>query len=748
MDRFLKKWDNTEKHNNNNSVEEISSDSENSQIVQPSKNKCLGLQEIKQFGQKQKEKVKIRFIPKAKYNSITDNNNNDENNNSAQKRIKLDSRIHNQTNTNKSLQQGRISDFAVCAERGVDSEMLDGDIEHFQSLIGRYNIQSYNKNLSHNKINTDQTKDTTNSVLCAPSQDFAHNSSGVISELSNDPEPTQSINSAEINNEEELEEPLITEDEPNFESCSSPAEPPVNPYIHQCSHPYTNNLLHYNYAFSHRLRSTIQSHYYSTLLTRIYSSHFTQYYWQFDPFHMSASHPIPNHASYISSLEFDSLGSLLACSSSNGKVRVYDVDVLQAQYIRLKDKNPMDSVLSCRSPVVEFDIPQFKIESLRWNSNNENQLAVSSGKSSEVLLFDLVHAKYDVPIARIKPNPNNTTSVIDFQFSSTNANLLSTILRNGQLCLYDLRVSTSRGVFLSNSNHNTTHFNTTFSISQHPNNQPINLFLVEDVGYIVKQSGLIEYWDFKSNKPNHQATINPNSYLNNNKENHSNPYSPPSYVPALNYSTINRRTGHEFLLQSLNSTVCYVNIMSKSALLLPNSATVYDGNSEEMFKRKKNCTFLCNFNANISNNNQTTILAHANNNQQLLFNQILSHPSPRYPSILNNYSTNHVNSIDTSEFDEIIEFEPENDLIEGEETLPASKQFPRNKELAQFNYAQFGVTSRSNISINSLSCHPFELLLFAGLSNNELVVYGENIKATSNNNNQEEEEAEEAQMQA
>jgi hypothetical protein len=613
--------------------------------------------------------------------------------------------------------------FAVPKHRNHDMTAVDDDILHFQAIIDKYNIPTSTSNYPDNRTLRSNALPSTAEDLSGLSSSALHkimqNESKAHEES---PEPVHSGIHAQIPpSNGDLIAPI---------SVSSTQE--LDPYLQQRGWPLLDNLLHYGIAYSHRHRCSIHSNYRSRLVSRLYSSHFSLLPWQFAHFNAQSS-PIGPMQPYISALEFDSAGCVLAACSSNGKMRVFGVDLMVAQFsalkIATKSTNPV--LVEQQGSFLEFSINNnistgnsgpsngFKVENFHWNGRNEDEFAVCSSKSSEILLFNVQQSNLNRPLRAIRPNSSIKAPLIDFSYinqgNSGQNQLISALLRTGQLCLFDLRANLTLNIynpsdnFTRNSNFYGHHSNTA-DIS------PVNLLNHRNQPHlqqIMKENAVIEAVELRMNRLNPQSSLNCAQFRS--KEGQNGPKLGP-----IHYSTVNPANSNEILLQTSNSGVIFADRHARTSLLLQRNGHVYGENLEEMYKRKKNCCFLHNYSGNSGN---SVILTHSGPLQQIKLHS-LSQPSTlqkKQPEAERKGLENYINP---AEFDEVVEF-PAEDAVEANRGEIAVKSV----ELLSLSYnTDYHIT---NLQLNSVAAHPHEPLLFAGFSNNCVLAYGHNVEATS-----------------
>jgi hypothetical protein len=129
---------------------------------------------------------------------------------------------------------------------------------------------------------------------------------------------------------------------------------------------------------------------------------------------------------HVSCTRFDAHGCLLAVASTTGAVAIHDFDVVLSKWCTHKQKGgrgergsglglseaeqlraqareeaaeaqgfPMEGVRTCPvgRPVVELETRGFSVDNIRWNPDNENEIALVSSRHNSVYMYDIARGE-------------------------------------------------------------------------------------------------------------------------------------------------------------------------------------------------------------------------------------------------------------------------------------------------------------------------------------------------------------------
>ncbi|KAL6502976.1 hypothetical protein OROHE_024144 [Orobanche hederae] len=143
----------------------------------------------------------------------------------------------------------------------------------------------------------------------------------------------------------------------------------------------------------------------------------------------------------VSSLEFDSKGVYLASVTKSGCLTVHDFDTIQSPDSKEDEAKQLLHISTCQ-----------QLDVVRWNLANQDEIACTSTKSSEVHIFDIGYVSSE-PIEVLRKRPNITVhgfnvhkGFSDIAFSSDDNSRLTTSKllasdTNGVINVWDRRVS-------------------------------------------------------------------------------------------------------------------------------------------------------------------------------------------------------------------------------------------------------------------------------------------------------------------
>lgn len=198
----------------------------------------------------------------------------------------------------------------------------------------------------------------------------------------------------------------------------------------------------------------------------------------------------PNiHQPYVSACRFDRLGSLLACSSSSGRLAILDMDIALAQPLRqpcrpivaetVRSYDMPKSVYSCVQSlcvslfgccvccclhshcillaVRRVIVVSFRIDCLQWEPTSDDCIVVSSGQHADILRFDLNHTTTQPTTRSTLPNTaqrrlsTTASAITDFTFIPSHPHTLLAVTGEGALQWWDLRAGRVRNPVLAHS---------------------------------------------------------------------------------------------------------------------------------------------------------------------------------------------------------------------------------------------------------------------------------------------------------
>eukprot|EP01083_Nonionella_stella_P052244 138682_1 len=193
----------------------------------------------------------------------------------------------------------------------------------------------------------------------------------------------------------------------------------------------------------------------------------------------------PRHAHYISCIEFDKYGSLFAAASTDGWLMVHEFDRCLAQWVASK-AHPNDMFCKDRTPTPIKPLRSIwlgaRIESVAWNPQKENELAVCCPNRSKVCIFDLERSVKRPTFSR---DVKGSSGVLDITFLDKRGMQLVACNRNGGVCLWDLRGRSHHAVSLAYEESNRP----VQSLAVSPDNQIL---------YIAQDDGSIVSWDIRN----------------------------------------------------------------------------------------------------------------------------------------------------------------------------------------------------------------------------------------------------------
>ncbi|KAG8370903.1 hypothetical protein BUALT_Bualt13G0031800 [Buddleja alternifolia] len=138
----------------------------------------------------------------------------------------------------------------------------------------------------------------------------------------------------------------------------------------------------------------------------------------------------------VSSLEFDSKGVYLASVTKLGCLTVHDFENIQCPDSREDETKQVMHISTCQ-----------QLDVIRWNPANQDEIACTSMKSSEVHIFDIGYISSE-PIEVLRKRPNITVhgfnlhkGFSDIAFSSDDNSRLLASDTNGVINVWDRRAS-------------------------------------------------------------------------------------------------------------------------------------------------------------------------------------------------------------------------------------------------------------------------------------------------------------------
>ncbi|GFP80016.1 hypothetical protein PHJA_000145000 [Phtheirospermum japonicum] len=138
----------------------------------------------------------------------------------------------------------------------------------------------------------------------------------------------------------------------------------------------------------------------------------------------------------VSSLEFDSKGVYLASVTKSGCLTVHDFDTIQGSDSKEDEAKQLLHISTCQ-----------QLDVVRWNLANQDEIACTSMKSSEVHIFDIGYISSE-PVEVLRKRPNITVhgfnvhkGFSDIAFSSDDNSRLLASDSNGVINVWDRRVS-------------------------------------------------------------------------------------------------------------------------------------------------------------------------------------------------------------------------------------------------------------------------------------------------------------------
>jgi len=170
--------------------------------------------------------------------------------------------------------------------------------------------------------------------------------------------------------------------------------------------------------------------------------------------------PSTDGLDFVSSVEFDSKGSLMCAASSSGNVIVHDFDsliMLWSSRRRLYEQGcsrlaalPVDE----RPPSMKSGLPRldmdlldsavqrlkvpYRVDCMRFNPHNEDKIGMTGTTRGEVLLYDLASAQVNRQPAKWSASHNQAMTVL--QFCKADKHVLVGGSVSGVISRWDLRV--------------------------------------------------------------------------------------------------------------------------------------------------------------------------------------------------------------------------------------------------------------------------------------------------------------------
>ncbi|KAL3620425.1 hypothetical protein CASFOL_035337 [Castilleja foliolosa] len=204
-----------------------------------------------------------------------------------------------------------------------------------------------------------------------------------------------------------------------------------------------------------------------------------------------------NRRQGVSSLEFDSKGVYLASVTKSGCLTVHDFDTIQGSDSKEDETKQLLHISTCQ-----------QLDVVRWNLANQDEIACTSMKSSEVHIFDIGYISSE-PVEVLRKRPKITVhgfnipkGFSDITFSSDDKSRSITKLlasdSNGVINVWDRRASDLPCLEFST--------NSTGSLNS------IKLSSDNEIVYGASKQGTIFMWDLRGGRSN--------SAFGNHKEEH------------------------------------------------------------------------------------------------------------------------------------------------------------------------------------------------------------------------------------
>ncbi|KAL8489794.1 hypothetical protein ACS0TY_025118 [Phlomoides rotata] len=183
----------------------------------------------------------------------------------------------------------------------------------------------------------------------------------------------------------------------------------------------------------------------------------------------------------VSSLDFDSKGVYLASVTKSGCLTVHDFDSLQSADSKEDEAKQLLHISTCQ-----------QLDVVRWNLANQDEIACTSMKSSEIHIFDIGYISSE-PVEVLRKRPNITVhgfnihkGFSDIAFSSNDSSRLLASDTNGVINMWDRRASALPLLELTT--------NSTGSLNS------IRLSGDNEVIYGASKQGTISIWDLRGKK--------------------------------------------------------------------------------------------------------------------------------------------------------------------------------------------------------------------------------------------------------
>ncbi|XP_051120372.1 uncharacterized protein LOC127244092 [Andrographis paniculata] len=196
----------------------------------------------------------------------------------------------------------------------------------------------------------------------------------------------------------------------------------------------------------------------------------------------------------VSSLEFDSKGVYLASVTKSGCLTVHDFDNIQASRL-VEDETKQVMHLATHQ----------QLDVVRWNLANQDEIACTSMKSSEVHIFDIGYISHE-PIEILRKRPSITVhgfnvqkGFSDIAFSSENNSRLFASDSSGTINIWDRRLSDLPCLQLKT--------NSSGSLNS------IRLTADNEIIYGANKQGTIYMWDLRGGRSHTTFTNHKEEYL-------------------------------------------------------------------------------------------------------------------------------------------------------------------------------------------------------------------------------------------
>ncbi|KMT14441.1 hypothetical protein BVRB_4g072170 isoform A [Beta vulgaris subsp. vulgaris] len=211
--------------------------------------------------------------------------------------------------------------------------------------------------------------------------------------------------------------------------------------------------------------------------------------------------PLSSRRHGISALEFDNQGIYVASVTKSGCLMVHEFESLYCQSNVISPWWKEDET----KHLLHISTSR-QLDSVRWNSANQDEVACASLKSSEILIYDIGYVSSD-PVDILKKRPSVTihgsdiiTGLSDVAFTSTDDSRVFASDTNGSINIWDRRGSTFPSVQL------TTNSSTALN--------SIQLNVDNQIVFGAGKQGMIYMWDLRGGRTsaafqNHKEAYHP-----------------------------------------------------------------------------------------------------------------------------------------------------------------------------------------------------------------------------------------------